>query len=452
MQGNYFLILFLIGLVGYVIIYVIPLFKSAKRNPEKLNTFHFQAIPGVFTTIGILGTFIGITYSLYYFDPKNINTSIEDLLEGMKLAFVSSIAGIVCSLGASWVIRKYQHLYGSSFPVPMSEETKALNLVVSTLKDMKQEISQMRDAFIDTNTDSAKQLLDGIGTTNKELLKLGKQANADTKEMVQTLNSNHQLMEKKFTEFAELLANANTEALREAMEKLIRDFSDTFQSLIESLVNQNFAELNNSVNSLNAWQQQHREEVERLKIMLHEVISKLGGVSTQLDATYESIETRMGNTANSLERIGEKTKQLVDEDGRLAAIVMALEKVLVEESKLTQAFDKAVTAMERLQAGSEEFEATKQQITEWLNRERGINGAMTLFNEGITQLQNRLSALDAIKMEDLTLLDNSFDKRIGTALNTSFGNLDRLIKEYISFMEKNRRIEIQVIDKVNGKV
>lgn len=438
--------------LGAWFVYAIFLFRQAKREPAELNTFHFQSIPGVFTTLGVLGTFIGITISLIGFDVKNIDGSIGSLLEGMKTAFISSLIGISLSLISSWIVKDYLHRYGSKFPVPESEETTALKQVVKAVKEARTEISAMREAFINTNTDSAKRLLAGISETNSRLIDLNEQTGKDTKEMVRTLNRNHELMDNKFTEFAELLADANTDALKEAMEKLIQDFSDTFKTLIESLVNQNFEELNNSVAALNAWQQQHREEVDRLHQRLSDIISQLSGVSNQLTTTSTTMEISLENTAGSLEKISGQTERLVDDNGRLANIIKALEKVLIEESHLTQAFDKAVIAINQLQAGTKEFEAAKKQITDWLNREQGISSAMTLFNAGIAELKERLSALDKIKMEDLKILDNSFDKRLGAALDTSFSHLDRLIKEYVTFMEKNRKIEIQIKDKENGKV
>ena len=48
--------------------------------------------------LGILGTFIGIVLGLRDFDPERLDESIEVLLEGLKTAFYSSIAGISASI------------------------------------------------------------------------------------------------------------------------------------------------------------------------------------------------------------------------------------------------------------------------------------------------------------------------------------------------------------------
>ena len=61
----------------------------AFRRPGKINPYIFESIPQVFPTIGILGTFIGIAYGLWYFDVNNIEGSIPELLKGLKTAFVT---------------------------------------------------------------------------------------------------------------------------------------------------------------------------------------------------------------------------------------------------------------------------------------------------------------------------------------------------------------------------
>lgn len=53
-----------------------------------------EFIPSLITSLGILGTFIGIVQGLYHFDPSDIDGSIPTLLAGLKTAFYTSIAGI----------------------------------------------------------------------------------------------------------------------------------------------------------------------------------------------------------------------------------------------------------------------------------------------------------------------------------------------------------------------
>ena len=46
------------------------------------------------TSIGIFFTFLGIFLALREFNVNNINTAVPKLLDGLKLAFLSSVSGI----------------------------------------------------------------------------------------------------------------------------------------------------------------------------------------------------------------------------------------------------------------------------------------------------------------------------------------------------------------------
>ncbi|MBW2030151.1 MAG: MotA/TolQ/ExbB proton channel family protein, partial [Deltaproteobacteria bacterium] len=69
-----------------------------------------QSAASIVTVIGILGTFVGIAYGLYEFNPAEIEISIPNLLAGLKIAFVTSIFGIFLSVilkfRAAYVARK----------------------------------------------------------------------------------------------------------------------------------------------------------------------------------------------------------------------------------------------------------------------------------------------------------------------------------------------------------
>jgi len=55
-------------------------------------------LPSFISTLGVLGTFIGITKGLAFFDTQNLVTSIPLLLDGLKTAFLTSLLGMTGSL------------------------------------------------------------------------------------------------------------------------------------------------------------------------------------------------------------------------------------------------------------------------------------------------------------------------------------------------------------------
>ena len=65
----------------------------------------YQSVPNLLTGLGILGTFIGLAFGvgaastgLASSDPGEITSSLQQLLAGASLAFLTSIVGIACSI------------------------------------------------------------------------------------------------------------------------------------------------------------------------------------------------------------------------------------------------------------------------------------------------------------------------------------------------------------------
>ena len=65
-------------------------FTSRSDRPSLIAS----ASPALLTTIGVLGTFVGIFIGLVNFDVGNIDKSVPLFLEGKKVAFVTSILGM----------------------------------------------------------------------------------------------------------------------------------------------------------------------------------------------------------------------------------------------------------------------------------------------------------------------------------------------------------------------
>lgn len=76
---------------------------------NQIGETHFNsAIPGTFTGLGILGTFLGLTLGMSSFSGNDIyaiSDNIAPLLQGMKVAFYTSIYGILFSLLFNFIYR-----------------------------------------------------------------------------------------------------------------------------------------------------------------------------------------------------------------------------------------------------------------------------------------------------------------------------------------------------------
>ena len=78
------------------------------------------------------------------------------------------------------------------------------------------------------------------------------------------MDKTNSLLERKFDEFTELLKKSNTEALVEVMKEVTAEFQKQMDALISKLIQENFDQLNKSVERLNQWQQENKEMIASL--------------------------------------------------------------------------------------------------------------------------------------------------------------------------------------------
>lgn len=128
-----------------------------------------DTIPNVFVTLGLFGTFMGITYGLLQFDtdPNRIKNSIRMLLDGLKTAMFTSIGGIFLSL-------IYSRIIEIKIPVTESDETKELrrlnnkfDLMTDSILEAHQKalIKAFKDVLLNFN-DIFKDILEDMVTSN----------------------------------------------------------------------------------------------------------------------------------------------------------------------------------------------------------------------------------------------------------------------------------------------
>ena len=182
-------------------------FTSRRDRPSLIAS----ASPALLTTIGVLGTFVGIFIGLVNFDVGNIDKSVPLFLEGMKVAFVTSILG----MGSAVFLR----VTYAAVPRKALAESVGPEEIYSVLTDIR----------------------DGQNTT---------------REGFENLTS-------EFRQFAETMAEDNSKALIEALEQVIRDLN-THIYLLNEQFGENFKQLNEAVGALLSWQDQYKDHVEKL--------------------------------------------------------------------------------------------------------------------------------------------------------------------------------------------
>lgn len=449
------------GLLVFWTIFSVYYLLRAKRTPNEINPYIFDSIPQVFPTLGILGTFLGIAYGLFYFDVKHMDESIPELLNGLKTAFIASIFGIIGLLIFSKLTAFVQHTNEKDKAVS-SDELTALNTLIDQTKKassenafnfktlnnsiigdgdeslatqfakMKNQMTEQTEKLSKIQTalggDSETSLLTQIQKLRAEQGEYAKLTSTNSTFIVETMNKNNEIIRTKFDEFTKLLTENNTKALVGAMEKVITDFNTQMNDLIQKLVQENFEELNNSVKNLNDWQKENKEQIATL--------------ISQFNQTTSNLET---SSKNILE-ISTNTKSLTDNNSILQQMITELQKVMIEDKKFTELADK-------LHLATNNIETSSTQLADYMKKEKG-------FQESINQLLDKLKEIEQIKdinskfwkdietrmndgvniiaksndklSKDVEKLDSEFKKR----LSESFMSLDKVLQAMVLEYQK----------------
>lgn len=185
--------------------------------------------PSILTSIGIFGTFIGVALGLAGFDTTDIQASVPDLLDGLKTAFWTSIAGLAGALTI-----KFRYAI-SSMRVRAHREAKQ----TATMDDLAWHLERISN-HLSGEDDAALTLL--LQQQHQEQM-------AQQKELVDA-----------FRNYQRDMTEANKTALQEAIGYVMREFN----TRIEEQYGENFRRLNEAVGRMTEWQQQNRDQINEL--------------------------------------------------------------------------------------------------------------------------------------------------------------------------------------------
>ncbi len=349
----------------YLIIFVaLALMGVAIYRFRKFRHQQVNAIASIVTVIGVLGTFVGIAWGLLNFDTKDIENSVPKLLEGLKAAFFTSIAGIAGAIYLKWSNLNNQRRH--------SESTETYSgATVDDLADLLRnilEVEQKEGMETRESLQSIEKSLTGEGdsTVLTQLQKLRT-----------TFSDKQDDLVRAFSEFAEQMAENNTQALIEALEEVMRDFN----AKINEQFGDNFRQLNEAVGRINDWQEQYRQQMNEL--------------AAQFRIAAESVE----QSRQSLAIIADRSDAIVSSAEQLDPILRALQHQIGQLDTHLEAFS---TLAENAGSAFPIIEARLNQLTD---------GFSTVVQETIdnshASMQNQREALANQSQQLGTTVENT---------------------------------------------
>lgn len=300
--------------------------------------------PALLTSLGILGTFVGIVVGLLDFKPDDIDGSIGTLLEGLKTAFITSLAGMTASIsfkmlsasgyfdapeqvesvddvGAEDIYRAINEqgqllLKSSEQQLTMLAALKRAiagsedDALVSQIKLLKSDLKDRLDKSLELNQQ-------GLQSFNKALVVIQNQP-----EVFQVFENT---LWERLQNVADMISKSATEQVINALKEVIVDFNN---NLIEQF-GDNFKALDESVKKLVTWQENYSHQLEQMIEQYKQGVQAI--TQTEVSVAHISEKsTYIPETMNNLKRVMEVNQHQVDELERHLEAFKAMRDKAVE--------------------------------------------------------------------------------------------------------------------------
>ena len=308
---------FLIILTFYFILaLLIELFDVKNHRLKRISSI----APGAMMSLGILGTFLGIFIGLLDFDIININESVPQLLEGLKIAFGTSILGLTYAI-AFRIIN----------PIIVRSTTKAEDSSIDDIVDHLINVEvNIKEGF--------KNLYDAV-TDEKDTSIVGQlqRLRASNSEVEIAIREGFKQQNKEFREFSENMSETFSKAIIDELKSVIREFNEK----ISEQFGENFKKLNEAVGLLVTWQEQYRNQMEEMKTAIDTSIT---GIETCRNALLD-IEKSSQSIPGTVRKMEEANKLLADQIENLAGSLKAFSDIKESATEAFPVIEKHITNM-----------------------------------------------------------------------------------------------------------
>tara|TARA_B110000196_G_scaffold293833_1_gene282415 strand:- start:3251 stop:4087 length:837 start_codon:yes stop_codon:yes gene_type:complete len=176
--------------------------------------------------IGILGTFVGITFSLYHFDAANISGSIPTFIDGLKMAFITSAVGVSASIVLSL---KKPDSEVSSLEALIELQKANNHILEASLANLAESSSQeiikaLKEVIGDFNNNIENQFGDNFKALNEAFHKLiiwQEKYTVMIENQQEETKKQHELTMKRLADF-EVVENMRIDALQKQGESFVQ--------------------------------------------------------------------------------------------------------------------------------------------------------------------------------------------------------------------------------------
>ena len=455
MWGSTIVVMLILGGIGYFYYYK-RFLKEITMDPFEENDR-----PSTVASLGVLGTFVGVTYSLWSFNSTNIETSVPALLDGMKTAFITSVAGMISSLLMKIKQKNLQMNFltdGKNNIYDVDEEAKISDLILY-LKEQEIKATEFNKQLLQSIDVMGKSISGESDTTLLSQLKNLRIAIIDEEKNTRDeIKGMRQEMVQSFNEFAKQMAENNSKAFIKALEETIQNFN----TKIQEQFGENFKQLNIAVGKLLTWQEEYKNTVvevtenqkviftgiEQAKESLNDMannsveIQKSAELLSDIILTAKKYQAELEISLTTLVEISNQAKSVVPEIKNMfeSSNESILSSTNLVQDKITELYD---STQDKL------IERTNYVQNEVINNTQRI---VDLSSKTIEELNKKIvpeiNATTKLAINSITEVTNNTDERL-------MNNAQKIVETSVSMMEhidKEAKKTILAVDTLSKNI
>ena len=380
-----------------------------------------EALPGLLTSLGFLGTLIGLAVGLSGFnmtDSAAVQNSIVTLIPGMRYAFMTSIFGVVGSVLFTLITRM---VYGSTehtltlFYSAMSRHAGVLSVDPMTQIAIYQQeqtaliktmAKDLNGKFADNITQSIEKSTEPLNTTMKGFVNgiSKEQARLIDAVLARFLERMDALLDGQLKRFGQVLDETSTlqqetcEAVRASMSAAGDAFNDLTE--MQRVIDDMLAGMSEYMDRLNA----SRAESEEALMRMQSAVEKMELVSRQETGYLKTVSAMQADIARSSESMNAAlnrfSERFNEENGAAAAAMQSAAGELRDAGeKLAEIHRQAAKSIgEELNATLDAYRDYVNQFTQRVDYlASNISGALEQMPEAVSDANNRfLDQVDAL--------------------------------------------------------
>ena len=259
---------------------------------EEIHIHFLEQISGIMTGLGILGTFIGLAIGLSQFKNDGVDqmiSSIAPLIDGIKVAFYTSIYGVILSLGFNLYYKFCQGRFNKS----LEEFYDIFYRYVTHIP-----ANDMANQLLHYQQSQALAMEQFAETISVQFAKSFQQIAAPTFQQIgDTMSNLSEHMEQTLKTLSDQISNKQKESMEEIVENFITQMNMSLGG--------SFEQLRNAIDELCEGQQKTAKDVNQLISHLESTIHEIDEIHEVSESIVRSLQEYCGNLNSYQAKVNE---------------------------------------------------------------------------------------------------------------------------------------------------